>query len=567
MSVAEADGGVAGRVTRVTARLGRNDSKTPSVGVMASSSVVVEAWLSTLWRAAFVATQATDSSLSAFEFSLRVGEPMAGHVDAPSSGLLTASTFVALIRGKKVIPDTTLTGAVNPDGTACPVDDLLPRLRSAALDGAKRFGFPMGGRHQVDGSGAAVDLVVEGQRLGVVVQELRGLDDAYLFMTGEALPRGQPAREADMELWPAELEAISRSTAQVRTELETERAALEEAFGSMTPTFANGWRARLERATRQATDFEKGGDPVRALVVWSAALAAARVAALDARLVQALEAHETEQVIAQLQALEEALPVERRALRREIEVRFPNTSRANDLYAMDLLESVNVGVALRPGETIASLRALEPNDPAFAPLARKHGEDLVRARGELENGRRFFTIYASLPKLKNALTPIDAERLSASYAAAGAAAYASLKARPSALFTGDETALELTGYQTLLSTETDARARLVLAARQGIYASYLVNAYPAVGAALDSKGVFSVRNARALALQLEQARLRTLQACGRARREAALIPFAARLRYLNARAAREGTDRQKTESIADLWISTWWCEVAVVGGR
>ncbi|MBE2253220.1 MAG: hypothetical protein IAE78_27060, partial [Myxococcus sp.] len=68
-------------------------------------------------------------------------------------------------------------------------------------------------------------------------------------------------------------------------------------------------------------------------------------------------------------------------------------------------------------------------------------------------------------------------------------------------------------------------------------------------------------------LQIEQARLRALQACGRARHDAALSPFAARMRYLNARAAREGTDRQKTESIADLWLSTWWCEVAVVGGR
>ena len=373
-------------------------------------------------------------------------------------------------------------------------------------------------------------------------------------------------RAFDLKMLAAN-QAISRSTAQVRAELEAERAALEEAFGSMTPTFAGGWRTRLERATRQATDFEKGGDPVRALVVWSAALATARVAALDARLVQALEAGETERAIAQLEAQGEALPLERVELRREIEVRFPNTTRANDMYAMDLLESVNQGVALRTAELIASLRALEPNDPAVARLARKHGEDLVRAREELKNGRRFFTIYASLPKLKNALRPIDAERLSASSAAAGAAAYASLRARPSELHSRDETALELTGYQNLLSTETDARARLVLAARQGIYASYLVNTYPAVGVSLDSKGAFAVRNARALSLQIEQARLRALQACGRARRDAGLIPFAARLRYLNARAAREGSDRQKTESIADLWISTWWCEVAVVGGR
>ncbi|MBL8918608.1 MAG: hypothetical protein JNJ54_07110 [Myxococcaceae bacterium] len=242
-------------------------------------------------------------------------------------------------------------------------------------------------------------------------------------------------------------------------------------------------------------------------------------------------------------------------------------ARANDMYAMDLQESVTQGLALRAGELFGSWRGLEPSDPVIAETARTHGEALVRAREELKNGRRFFAIYASLPQLKTALRPLDAERLSASYAAAGAAAYASFRARPSELASKDRMALELAGYPNLLSNETDARARLVLAARQGIYSTFLESTYPAVGASLDPKGAFVVRNARALSLQLEQARLQALQACGRAKRDAALIPFAARLRYLNARAAREGTDRQKTESIADLWISTWWCEVAAVGGR
>ena len=110
---------------------------------------------------------------------------------------------------------------------------------------------------------------------------------------------------------------------------------------------------------------------------------------------------------------------------------------------------------------------------------------------------------------------------------------------------------------------TDGRARLVLAARQTIYAAYLVNTWHALGAELDTKGAFSVRNARALTAQLEQARVRVLQSCGRAKRETASIPFPARMRFLNARAAREGSDLQKTETLADLWISNWWCEFAV----
>ena len=84
----------------------------------------------------------------------------------------------------------------------------------------------------------------------------------------------------------------------------------------------------------------------------------------------------------------------------------------------------------------------------------------------------------------------------------------------------------------------------------------------ALGGSVDGSGAFTVRNARVLSTQLELARLRILQSCGRAKRDAKMIPLAARLRFLNARAAREGTDRQKTESLADLWIGSWWCELA-----
>lgn len=548
---------LAASTTSVTVRIAPNRSHVPSVGIMETAvSGTGDQWLTTLWQAAFVATQATNSSLLDFEFTLRVG----GGIDGPSAGLLTASTLTALIKGKKVMSRTTMTGSVNPDGSAGPVEDVLSRLRAAAAAGVKRFGFPLGARQQVEGSGEVTDLLVEGKKLGVEVKELSGLDDAYLFLTGETLPRPAAVTDADMELWPAELAALTRLTAQVRGEFEAERPQLEGA----TSKSANALRAFTERATRQAADFEKSGDIVRAMVVWSSILTTARVASQDLRLVNALDAHDTPAVFALIKTQAEALPIERSNLRREIDARFPNTTRANDLYAMDLLETVvTQGMALRAEADAKALRALEPVDPAFARLARQYAEGLLRAREDLRNGQRFLSLYASLPQLKKALEPIDATRLASSYAAAGAVSRASFKARLTATIEKDGTYLDLVGYGELLNTETDGRARLVLAARQTLYSAYLVNTYDALGAELDAKGAFSIRNARALTAQLEQARVRVLQSCGRAKRETGSIPFPARMRFLNARAAREGSDRQKTETLADLWISNWWCEFAV----
>lgn len=555
ISLVTVDGGVVGHSVHATARVEKNRSQKPAVGVLgASASAAGDHWSPTLWSAALVATEATDSSLLDYEFSLRVDEPM----DGASAGLLTAATLAALIRGKAPLPNTSLTGMLNPDGSAGPVDEVLERLRAAAADGVKRFGFPSVTRPQF------VELVAEGNRLGVVVKELGSLDDAYLFLTGEPLPRPAPVKEAEMELWPAELAGIAKATAEVRGELETERPALEAVLERVNPSSLASVRKRLDRAAQQASDFEQSGDAVRALVVWSSALREVRVASAVAE----LAALAPEAVIERVRASSEGLAAERLAFRRELDTTFPNTNRANDLYAMDLLESVAPqSVGLTPAARVEQLRAVSPKDPGFARLARQNVEELARSREELKNGRRFFSIYAALPTLKKTLPPLDAERLAGLYGAAGDAAYASLRARLTEAMKQDETATLLVGTDEVVRTEADARARLVLSARQNLYSGYLVNAYGSLGASVDGSGVFTVRNARALSVQLELAKLRVLQSCGRARREATMIPFAARIRFLNARAAREGTDRQKSESLADLWISAWWCDLAGKAAR
>ena len=334
----------------VTVRIAPNRARVPSVGIMELASGTGDQWLTTLWQAAFIATQATGSSLLDFEFTLRV----AGPIDGPSAGLLTASGLAALIKGKKVLPHTTITGSINPDGSVGPVGGVLQRLRGAAAGGVKRFGFPLGGRQQVDAPGEVTDLLVEGKKLGVEVKELGGLDDAFLFLTGEALPRPAPVSEAEMELWPVELAALTRLTSQVRRDFTAEQAQFDEALTSVDPKRAAVWRELLARSTQGADDFAKNGDTVRAMVVWSSTLTTQRVATQDARLVRALDARDTAAVFAALETQEAAVSLERKELRATIDAQFPNTTRANDLYAMDILESARSSFA------VASARSESP---------------------------------------------------------------------------------------------------------------------------------------------------------------------------------------------------------------
>lgn len=534
--VAPSDGGVSAHVSRITARVARNRSRTPSVGVLfASASSPSDQWSFTLLQAAMAAADATRSSLLESEFTLRVNAPARDR----SAAMLTAATLIALIDGKKPLPLTSVVGAINPDGSAGPVEDVLVLLRAAAGDGLKRLGVPLGSRRQ--------EVVDEAQRLGIEVRELAGLDDAYLFLTGKALVRPAPAADADMELWPAEVTAVRRAMAGVRRELESEQTRLNAAVEGVGAGAA--LKARLERLVKEAEELEHSGDVVRALVVWSATLTTTRVALQDLQLLRAIEAHDTTSVTTLLTAQHEALSAARGELRKEVDTRFPPASRANDMYAMDVLESVVTQPSL-PRET------LDPRDEAFSRRARQLAETLLRSREDLRNGLRFVALYASLPVLKKSLPPLDAERLASAHAAVFTPELAPVVER-------DSTSAELAGYAALLRTEGDARARLILAARQSIYAALLANVYGMLGGELDEKGVLSIRNPRALASQLEHARLRVLQSCGRASREASMVPFAAKLRYLNARAAREGSARQKTEALADLWIAQWWCDLAV----
>jgi len=207
-------------VTSLTIKLSPNKARVPAVTAQEASPELSAA----LWQAAFAATQATGTSVLDFEFSLKVKGSGAG----AGAGLLTASTLTALIRNKKLLPNTTLAGTINPDGTSGPVGGLLGALRGAAAEGVRRFGFPLGSRQQLDDRGETIDLLAEGQLLGVEVRELRSLDEAYTFLTGAPLPRPAAISEDAMDLAPEELAAIARLADRLKADASAERPELEK---------------------------------------------------------------------------------------------------------------------------------------------------------------------------------------------------------------------------------------------------------------------------------------------------------------------------------------------------
>jgi|GEM_PF-4118705 hypothetical protein len=546
-------------VTSLTIKLSPNKARVPAVTAQEASPELSAA----LWQAAFAATQATGTSVLDFEFSLKVKGSGAG----AGAGLLTASTLTALIRNKKLLPNTTLAGTINPDGTSGPVGGLLGALRGAAAEGVRRFGFPLGSRQQLDDRGETIDLLAEGQLLGVEVRELRSLDEAYTFLTGAPLPRPAAISEDAMDLAPEELAAIARLADRLKADASAERPELEKGLKRLGAQAAAPYRKSLEGVEALIEKLERNGEAVTAMFYRGGLLTNLRSTAQDVKLRLALDEGDVASAVAVLEAHAAALPIEQQTFRKEIEAQFPQTSRNHDIFALDLLESV-VGLEASAQRARASVPQLvaaaqkpmtDDEKKALGRKLRRTADDLLRVREELRNGQRFLVLYGALPPKKNPRPSVEANPLASSYVAAGTAARASFEG----LSTKDTAWSDLVDYGESLSRETDPRGRLLLGLRQTILTARLVNTWSALGGRFDDKGALSLTNTRVLTAQLEIASTRVREACGRAQREAGGVPLPARFRYLNARASREGSDEQKVDALSQLWLANWWCEFAV----
>src|SRR5205814_6525545 len=103
-------------------------------------------WRAAGWMAVITASLLLGKNPSNYEFSFDV----AGKIDGPSAGGLMTAAVLAGYLGDSILPDVTMTGTINPDGTIGPVGGIPQKLEGAAAAGKKKDLVPCGQRRHYD---------------------------------------------------------------------------------------------------------------------------------------------------------------------------------------------------------------------------------------------------------------------------------------------------------------------------------------------------------------------------------------------------------------------------------
>lgn len=595
-----------GGTSKAKIRVGPNTSGTVSVGVAEEFVHGGGAqWGSAAWMAAFNAARAVHASLADYEFNVHVG----GHVDGPSAGMLTTATMIALLRHTSVRTDTTMTGTINPDGTAGPVGGIVQKMEGAHASGLKRFGFPIGVRNHMDmNTRELVDLFATGQRLGLEVKEIADVYEAYEFLTGSTLPRPEPASDADMELdgrtqslLRAKLKAWGARTEREIGALKQELSRASHLRGAMQPVLSEAGD-RLDKAAR----FERNGylDAALHSYVEGAALLS-MLGRLSGPLTMALQSD----FVGLQRAVNNAATIatEAEAYAQQLEVRGQTGNRSVQIsttwaYAFCTYAEIEARIGAQHAQNVSTLiQALAADRLRFT---REVQQQLISsimssftwyelARLELEAGRDLQDLISDEGG-HEPLSSTSLERMVAGHASGSAAVFEYFRAlifkrfmRPGRSEADAERAIIAQEPEYLitrnLSDVAEGWRELVrragergdgqggqgqrlrwLAAASSSYlqGNKLVNKYYSLGAHLDAQGKLQLDYRRALTAQLDVARRTARESATRAKATAGFIPTAARLSYQSGDAHREGSDTDKLDALFAYWVSTYWSELA-----
>ncbi len=215
-----------GGTAQVIVSISDNPFGAPAVGVLEEYfEGIGSQYRSSVWIAAMAASQASSGMINDRRFTVQVGS----RADGPSMGLLVAGAMLALLQGEDLLPDVTLTGAVNPDGTAGPVGGLVLKLEAVKDAGFKTFGYPVGCRMETDPrSGKLIDLEERGRELGLKAVEVRNLYDAYELLTGKKWPRVTPLAESRLALSGPLATRIAEACNELGEDIDRRQTGLTE---------------------------------------------------------------------------------------------------------------------------------------------------------------------------------------------------------------------------------------------------------------------------------------------------------------------------------------------------
>lgn len=587
-----------GGTTEIRVRVEPNESGAPAVGVIEEFiEGTGNQWQSAAWMAAFNACAAAQVPLAAYEFQVRSG----GHIDGPSAGMLITATMLALLTGAELLPDATMTGTINPDGSSGPVGGIHQKMEGAKERGLKRFGYPIGCRSTYNpATDRYQDVHESATRLGLEAKEIKDLHDAYTFMTGRTLPRYAPASESDMELPETLRERIGAMVAGWQAEFDAALPLLRQQQERMPEQLRADISAMLDdvdRETANALRFEDSGMPAAALSSWCQAAVLAEITKNHLVFMEHLMRADYESMLTQVETVK---AVEGRidALRMELVSKSRRATVGGQVNAV--LGFRNLVMAEAFAERGASAYALGSR---FVTLIRSGDieNDLTSLQavgGTLAQPLIHYAAAEAFVKIARQQMDLaldegdaraaDADRIGALAKGYASAAAASLgyfdalvtesfetKEGMSAAEARDHVANLEFAYPLVRSATAQAQysrgesgdvalLRLGAGARAYLSAGSLVNKHYAIGAEANEDGTFTLSNRRALTFQLDQARLRAREAAGRCRDRLGFVPSAALTSYERGLAFREGNDDDKLSALEEFWSATFWSDLAVM---
>jgi predicted S18 family serine protease len=588
-----------GGTSPTTVRISPNSKDGASVGVMEEfAGGAGNQWRTATWLAAFSASKLTGQNLTDYEFLVRTG----GHIDGPSAGMLMTATMVALLRGKTPRDDTTMTGTINPDGSAGPVGGIVQKMDGAAKTGIKRFGFPMGARnHQDLRTGRTVDLFDAGKEFGLEVAEIHDVFEAYRFLTGDELARPQPVSESEMEL-------DSETSARLRAKNQAWRARLDSEVANLG-SLARGGDDQLrstiqplaqqaDAAFKQAQDFERSDFLASSYDSYVEAAVLAGLTKDAARFLRSAQQQDIGDLVAQVEAVA-TVKGQIDAFLAEVELRARRTTGGGQINTLRAFHALVVAESLTfLGDTaMASARKLLEVHKA-GQLDEQQGSQL----GEnLFNALRYYGVARTMLEVardqqdfgteEGQSAPIDSAVIGKAAQAYGSAAGAVLAYLES--LTIEDAAREAgvdkaTAQNRLAQNDMDYlmafRAvriaegiegkkhetnllRLAAGSLAFLKGASLINKYYSLGGQQDQQGTLTLTNRKALSSQLDLARQLAREAAAKCKQAVGFVPVAARLAYQNGVAQREGDDEDKLSALEAYWESAFWSELAAARPR
>lgn len=588
---------VAGGTSDITIRVTPNTKDGASVGVIEEfAGGTGNQWRTATWLAAFNASRATGLSLIDHEYLVRAG----GHIDGPSAGMLTTSTMMALLKGQKLLPNTTMTGTINPDGSAGPVGGIVQKMGGAKNSGIKRFGYPMGARNHVDLSDkSVVDLNEVGANLGLEVREIHDMYEAYEFMTGDTIKRPEPVGETELELNADTSGRLRAKLTLWKSRLEGEVAALKDQLRK-NPAMGRQLDPQLGEINKlidAAGRFERSDLPVAALVAYAQAGVSATIMRDTMTFMERFMSNDLQGVFSQIDQAT-AVAGQVKAFADEVVIRAKKTTVGGHVNATVAFRAfvaaqnfADLGEQAKEvaGRIIEGLKSgkVQLNNETRAALAQNLLEPIIYYHGA-EVMLNYARDFQDLAAEEGQASTVSLAKLGREAGAYGSAAGASLsyfdalvteeaakengvtKAQAQNFFANKELSylLAVKGVQlteNLKATDADGTRNLLrLAAGIDAYlkSAALVNKYYSLSAQEQKGGEVVIQHRKSLTAQLEQARLHAREMAADAKATAGFIPVGAKLDYQVAGAMREGTDAQKLEALEYYWSSAFWSELA-----